>query len=344
MSGLYFHYHPDKKLPETLQAVINDIRNFYQQNYPLFSDSSRSLFGRKKNILDQIEYILDRRISIRYDWRNFWTSFFHNSLLFFDLILFVQWMEHPIEVPHHTLKERRQKLRMNILKVIAAAAHSDEEVQVEERELFNYFLSSAQLPSNLRREAATFMRDGVQLNELDLADLQSWVLKKYFLELAILTTWSNRKVSEVEKVFLRKLAHELDLNALDLQASMEAIETFVLAYWDQVHYLQIKQNYRIISERMIQRMRTIVKKNQRMISEEIQESRELVFLLRKSTRTELTSEEKEKVRDQLLDILRTIPAFTIFMLPFGSFTLPILLRIIPKSILFPSSFRENEQE
>lgn len=342
MSGMYFHYDPEKGMLQTMEDVLMDIRNFYQQNPTLFAGSSRSIFGRRTETIDQIEYILDRRISIRYDWRNFWTSFFHNSLLFFDLIMFVQWMEHPILIPGDVQKERRYNLRMNLLRVIAAAAHADAEVQTEERELFNYFLQSANLPQSEKKKASNFIVEGIKLDDLDLQDLHSWILKKYFLELAILTTWSNRSVSDKEEIFIRKLAHQLDLTLDDLEESSLSVRKFVMACWDQVHYLQIKQNYRIVSERMVGRMRTIVKKNQRLISQEIQESKELVSLLRKSRSQNLTANEKEKVRDQLLDILRTIPTFAIFMLPFGSLTLPLLLKIIPKHILYPSSFRENE--
>lgn len=344
--GLYFHYDPDKDFNKIFVKVLNDIRDFYQENYTLYTEeSSRWLFGRSKQTVDQIEYILDRRISIKYDWRNFWTSFFHNSFLFFDLIFFVKWMEGgKKKSPKQELKALRQQLRFDILKVIAAAAHADNEVQPEEKELFNYFLQSARLPVAKKRIAQGFINQGVALNELNLDGVYSWILKKYFLELAILTTWANREISPLEKIFLRKLAHQLDLTEKDLQYSMDAVQQFVLEYWQKVHYLQIKQNYRIISERLIQRMRMIVKKNQRNVSQEIQESRELVFLLRKSTSQDLTPIEKEKVREQLLDILRTIPAFALLFLPGSFLTLPILLRIIPKSILFPSSFIDKDED
>ena len=134
----------------------------------------------------------------------------------------------------------------------------------------------------------------------------------------------------------------LGLSDEELTHSMVSVEQFVMEYWNQVHYLQIKQNYRIVSERLIIRMRQLARKNQRLIGKEITESRELVSLLRKSTTQNLTQEEKDKVREQLLDILKAIPAFAFLFLPGSFLTLPILLRIIPKSILYPSSFRENE--
>ena len=51
------------------------------------------------------------------------------------------------------------------------------------------------------------------------------------------------------------------------------------------------------------------------------------------------TKEKKKVRRQLLDICKTIPSLTIFLLPGGSLLLPILIKFIPQ--LLPSSFNEN---
>ena len=67
-------------------------------------------------------------------------------------------------------------------------------------------------------------------------------------------------------------------------------------------------------------------------------------LLKKSATTELSEEEKTKVKKQLWDILKTIPAFAIFMLPGGSIILPILLKILPKELLLPSSYYDEDQE
>ena len=62
-------------------------------------------------------------------------------------------------------------------------------------------------------------------------------------------------------------------------------------------------------------------------------------LLSQSTKRDLNPEEKKKVRNQLLDICKTIPSLTIFLVPGGSLLLPILVKFIPQ--LLPSAFNEN---
>ena len=86
-------------------------------------------------------------------------------------------------------------------------------------------------------------------------------------------------------------------------------------------------------------IKALVNKNKASLLKEISESKEIVFLIKKSIKTDLSEEEKLKVKEQLLDICKAIPAFTIFMLPGGALLLPILIKLIPD--ILPSAFRDN---
>ena len=55
---------------------------------------------------------------------------------------------------------------------------------------------------------------------------------------------------------------------------------------------------------------------------------------------ELSSDEKDKVKDQLLDICKSVPSLTIFLIPGGGLLLPLLVKYIPS--LLPSAFNENK--
>jgi len=82
----------------------------------------------------------------------------------------------------------------------------------------------------------------------------------------------------------------------------------------------------------------LLEKNKNSLLQEVQESKELVLLLKESTSRKLNDEEEEKVKEQLLDICKSIPSFAIFMLPGGALLLPLLIKFIPN--LLPSAFRE----
>ena len=77
----------------------------------------------------------------------------------------------------------------------------------------------------------------------------------------------------------------------------------------------------------------------RRVVNEIRETQELYSLLMKSAKEPLSREEKRKVQEQLMDILKTIPALAIFALPGGGLILPILIRLLPFNLL-PSSFED----
>ncbi len=89
----------------------------------------------------------------------------------------------------------------------------------------------------------------------------------------------------------------------------------------------------------VEEIKTLLQKNKIRFLNELKESKELILLLTKSTTQKLTTEEKGKVKEQLLDICKSIPAFTIFLLPGGSLLLPLLVKLIPT--ILPSSFRKD---
>jgi hypothetical protein len=63
-------------------------------------------------------------------------------------------------------------------------------------------------------------------------------------------------------------------------------------------------------------------------------------LLKKARSNELTLEEKELMRKELISILKTVPTFVIISLPQKFLTLPILLKILPKN-LFSDGIHPN---
>ena len=92
----------------------------------------------------------------------------------------------------------------------------------------------------------------------------------------------------------------------------------------------------------VEEIKSLLHRNKARFVEELEESKELISLLKKSITTQLTDEEKEKVKEQTLDICKAIPAFTVFMLPGGALLLPLLIKLIPT--ILPSSFRKDNSE
>ena len=86
----------------------------------------------------------------------------------------------------------------------------------------------------------------------------------------------------------------------------------------------------------------LLQKNRKRLAKELHQSKELVILLNKSAYTKLTEQEKVTVKTQLLDICKSIPAFTIFMLPGGIILLPIVAKLIPD--IMPNIFKGDDED
>jgi len=95
----------------------------------------------------------------------------------------------------------------------------------------------------------------------------------------------------------------------------------------------------VISTHEIKR---ILEKNSKRLIQELKESKELLVLLNKSVYTKLTDDEKSKMKSQLLDVFKSIPALTVFLLPGGIVLLPIIAKLIPDIV--PSAFRDDAGE
>lgn len=80
-------------------------------------------------------------------------------------------------------------------------------------------------------------------------------------------------------------------------------------------------------------------RNKLRLYQELSQSKEAMRLIKKSTHAKLNEEEREKVKIHLIDICKTIPALTVFLLPGGTLLLPLLIKLIPD--ILPSAFRDD---
>lgn len=335
-SSILFHDKPIKtpdELSKVMVKALENIGNFYNNIFPELATPTKTLFGRKKTPLELAERILDKRIDYTSEFdTNFWVQFFHNSLLFLDIFIFGQWIHTNADrIVSDFFKYEREELRFSVVKVIACAAHANSTIEYEERRLLEFFLQSTELPQDKKREAKKIFDEGISLEEINLPTNNSWILKKYFLEIAILTIWADKRVEDSELGFLKQLCKYVGFTEEDLENSMLAIEGFVLEYWEKLSYLQNRQDYHQVSEQFIERMTKVTDSNKSRLVKEVQESKELMELLRKARAHELSEDEKQQMQVLLIAALKTIPTFVIISLPQRFLTLPILMKILPNN-------------
>lgn len=336
-SALLFHEKQNGSpidIGVVVEKTLENIGNFYNNIFPEVATPAKPLFGKKKSAVELAERILDKRIERTGDFEgNFWTYFFHNSLLFLDVFIFGQWIHTNADrIVADFFRYERDELRFSVVKVMAAASHANREVVYEEKKLLDLFLHSADLSSEKRREAVDIFEKGIEIGDINLPAENSWILKKFFLEVAILTIWADKKVEDIEMDFLKAFTLHIGFNEEDLENSLIAIEGFVLENWEQLSYLQNNQDYQQVSEQFIKRVARIAEKNRHRLLKELHENHTVIALLKKSRSSELTAEEREVMRIALVQLLKSIPTFGIISLPRRFLTLPVLLKILPKNL------------
>ncbi len=269
---------------------------------------------------------------------------FNNSFLFLDLYGCLLWQRKIALEPDNAseqralLHEAQMRQRKTLLKLIISAGWIDGPPAAPERRLIQHFLKSSGLPKNELTELRLAVKKGLPLDEVEIGE-EPWIVRRFYLELILLMVLVDRVITPTEMEFVEKISGRLELWETELLQSQSALEVFLIANARRFNFLQNRSTILHLKERLQERAVLAVKKNLDHVVNEIRETKELYSLLIKAAKTDLSQEEKNKVRDQLLDILKTIPALAIFALPGGGVLLPVLIKILPFKVL-PSSFED----
>lgn len=162
----------------------------------------------------------------------------------------------------------------------------------------------------------------------------------YLFDIACMSIYSDEAIEKKELDFMTNLGASLGLRAKQTDDSIEFLLNFVAQYRKNIAYFHFSNPLHHFYKRNQRAVKLLLSRNKNRLYKEIIQSKELVYLLSQSTRRELTSEEKQKVKAQLYDIFKSIPSLAIFVLPGGSVLLPIIIKFIPQ--LLPSAFNENK--
>ncbi len=324
---------------QALEDSLKEFVKFYEETQ--LEKAKRGWLNFKGlTVYEKLESIIAQRVDVKARLSNkLWTNYLYNSLIFQDLLLYNEYHN---GIGAEKLVERRTKIAVDLIKIISVAAHADGQLTDEEEAIFEMFIASAELDREARDEAKNFWKTHQNLDAIDLNYDRSWVLNRYFLEIAVLTIWSDRTVVQSEYDFLTNLTERLDIPEDETDRSFIAIQAFVVNNHETVPFLKGKKDSELLMEGATERWKSILGRNKEQLATELRDSKELLGLIAKSTTEELSKEEKEKAKNQLKDLARTIPSLTLFLLPGGSLLLPIILKIIPD--LVPTAFRSNQIE
>lgn len=316
---------------DQLDTAISKVIDFYNKVYPEIATSSKTFFGTSRSKLEVAEKILDKRIELKASsHHNFWIRFFSNALIFLDVYFYAQWIHTATDkMVADFFREEKEELRLTVIKVIVAAAHANHIVEVEEKKLFEYILHAASLSSKRNKEAWNYLEHGILVEEIKLPENNSWLLKKYFLELAILTVSADRIVDEKEKEFLVNFTRHLGFFEDDLDDSMLALEGFILENWTEMGELQDRKNLDQLGSEYGARLSKLLVKHAKKLSNEISQNEAIIRLFKMYKEGTTTSDDEERLRNFLIAVLQDLPVFSSIILPRSFLTLQNLIKILP---------------
>ena len=252
-----------------------------------------------------------------------------NALLFLDVLAFKKYLE------KGSLPEKYfNKIEDIVISIISLSLKSKTGISVHDNLLLKLFESSVRYYKFSIAKIAT-------IDDLDLNYLSNDLEKFYMVDLAGISLWSDEKVENEERYFLYKLGEKLAVAESFITESIDFINNFIVKYKKEIPYFNNSNPVKNFYDHTTESVQILINRNKKRLVKELSQSKELMQLLAKSTHKELDKDEKKKIKVQLLDICKTVPSLTIFLLPGGSLLLPILIKFIPQ--LLPSAFNENDE-
>lgn len=314
----------------------NDISDFIAKSVLFYKEMTPKGFVLFDKIIttspsSKLESYINERVQTNKDIisKNF-SHIVTNALLFVDVLAFRQFLKNGA-IPEKYLK----KMEETILSVVSLALKVKTIKSQHDDLLIKLFESSVRYTK--------FSKVNIQnLEQLPLDYFSDNFEKYYLLDLAGITLWNDGIIENEEIYFLEKLAQTMAVSNDFVNESAAQTNNFITTNKKNIQYFNYSNPVKHFYDQTTNGVQVLIKRNKKRLIKEISKSKELMQLLAKSTQKDLSTDEKKKVKKQLLDICKTIPSLTIFLLPGGGLLLPILIKFIPQ--LLPSSFNENLED
>ncbi|MEW7278362.1 LETM1-related biofilm-associated protein [Aquimarina sp. 2201CG1-2-11] len=310
------------------EDCINALLQFYS-----FLDTKKSFFSLTNiltsNIYEKLEKVLHTRIQTNESiFKKNFSHLLTNALLFIDVLAFDYFLIHDKNPLDYATK-----LEESLINTVFLALNSKTEKDQYDQLLVKLFSSSVRYTHISTEEEASF-------DHLELDSYTDEIEKKYILDLTSLAVWNDEKLDQHEHNFMTALGAELGLADDYTKESLNLVRTFINTHRRNITFFNYSNPALHFYQQTSRTVSILILRNKKRLIKEISESKELMILLGQSTLRDLSTEEKQQVKKQLLDICKTIPSLAIFILPGGSLLLPLLVKFIPQ--LLPSAFNENK--
>ncbi len=320
--AFYHRYRINTPADKFVESVV--------QFYSLINKSKTSIFdtilGNKKSTA-LLENIINKRIHIDDNVfsKNF-NYFITNALMYIDVLAYDLYLK------EQTITETYLKKLEAVIETIAIEVfESKQEKSTYDNSLIRLFEASKRY-----NKFDTFCYDDV------IHDIHNPLEKQYILDVACMTSWSDKIIEPGEQKFLIKMGEDLHINTNTIMKCIDDVNLFYKTNHGNIPLLSSKNMVQTFYDNSGKMVVKLISRNSKRLLKELKESKELVKLISKSAVKELSKEEQKKMNEQLMDVFKAVPSLAIFILPGGAILLPLFVKFIPK--LLPSAFDDNRIE
>jgi LETM1-like protein len=202
------------------------------------------------------------------------------------------------------------------------------------------------------RELARRTREAVRAprGAAQLARAAPVRMRAFLLEQLLLSQLASAQSAPARDEFVQAFVAEAKIPA-DHVAALQADAADL--YAEQQRWLEpgptgtpedwetLSEEWEEVADQMMEKVAAIITDNLEAIVSEVKKTGELGQLLAKAAAGKaLTPEEKRKVKLQLIDLAKAVPALAIFAAPGGMLLLPLLAKLLPFNVL-PSAWDEK---
>ena len=314
--------------PKTSESEgVSKILDFYTK----LNQQQHLLFQKVLSPTDQLallEKIISKRVQTNESVlkKNF-SHIIANSLLYIDVLAFEHFLTTNSDPYLYAVKFEEALLRMVFLALNTKSVQDPyDELLIK---LFTYSVRYTNIP-----ETAI-----AQHEEISLAHYTKVNERSYLLDIASLAVWNDDKLDVEEQHFMHDLGQEFELDSNEIVDALFNVRHFIQNHKEKISFFNYSYPLKHFYQQTSRSVKVLILRNKKRLLQELLQSKELVQLLHQSTKRNLSLSEKQIVKEQLLDICKTVPSLAIFILPGGSFLMPLFIKLIPQ--LLPSAFNEN---
>lgn len=310
----YFINYPESTTKDFVKVVIA----FYQLLLP----SKKSLFSAstEENIYSNLEKILSYRWKEHFFLHSKNNDFVLNTILLsLDILTFEAYLMRAVNpgIYNQFLTEHLVEI------IIAIREQTHEQTNNDEYKIIQF----------LRKNNTEKLPD-------DYRSVYSVLEKNLTADFIVCNSWNNLNKEITLPDFSIFPFSELKLEKEILEISQRDFLFFVAKYDFDYYYFRSSSLLNNTVLNSVSYIELLLTRNKKRLIKEIQKNTKLMGLLIESTHRNLDENEKKIVKNQTIEVIKTIPSLALFLLPGGSILLPVILRLIPS--LLPSSFNENK--